>query len=181
MSVLGGGDFGLEEGAPEGSIAYTRGAILWGAASNGESFRSAMQTLRQAGVGIRNETALSMWQDIQTTLTEARGAQAIGFDQLADPASLAAPPANWTGQYTYRVNFTTRTLGDDGQYYLESTPKWFITGSVLTPAEAVAAATNMIELPAGVGTPDGIEPDEVIMANLSGAWFRTGPGVLGGL
>lgn len=163
----------------EGNLAYTRGAILWDYASRGQSFNSAIQAMRQAGAGIRNEVALSMWQDIQTTLTEASTAEAIGFDQLASGALSDTPPDNWTGQYTYRVNFTTRTTGAEGDYYLESTPKWFITSSVLTPAEAVELAQTVIEVPAGTGTPDAINPSDVIMANLSGAWYRTQPGILG--
>lgn len=177
------GDLGdaLSDDMDGGAIAYTRGAWLWGAASRGESFSSAYSAMVGTPIGMRREQALSLWQNIQTTLTEAAGANAIGFDQLANPETLAPAPDNATGQITYRVDFTTRTRGAEGDYYLETTPKWFITSSVLTPDEAVSVATNMLELPAGVGTPDAIEPDDVIMANLSGAWFRTRPGVLAGL
>jgi hypothetical protein len=163
----------------EGAIAYARGAWLWGAASRGESFTSAYQAMVGTPAGIRRDQALAMWQDIQTTLSEAGGAGAIGFDQLASGAWAEAVPDNWTGQFTYRVNFTSRTKDSYGDYQLESTPKWFITSSVLTPEQAVNAAMNMISLPAGVGTPDGIEPVNVVMANLSGAWYRTQPGILG--
>ena len=165
----------------EGAIAYARGAWLWGAASRGESFSSAYQAMVGTPAGIRRETALSMWQDIQTTLSEAGGAGAIGFDQLASGALAEQAPDNWTGQYTYRVNFTTRTKGEPGEYFLESTPKWFITSSVLTPEQAVNVALNMINLPPGVGSPEGIEPGDVVMANLSGAWYRTQPGILGSI
>lgn len=181
MSLLG--DFGdvLGDSPSEGSIAYTRGAWLWGAASRGESFNSAYRAMVGTPAGIKRETALSMWQDIQTTLSEAGGAGAIGFDQLASGALAEQAPENWTGQYTYRVNFTTRTGNSGEGYELESTPKWFITGSVLTPEQAVSAAQTMIELPSGVGSPSGIEAGDVIMANLSGAWYRTRPGVLGSI
>jgi hypothetical protein len=181
MSLLGDLGDAIGDDLSGGAIAYSRGAWLYGAASRGESFSSAYQAMVGTPLGIRRDQALSMWQDIQTTLTEASAAGAIGFDQLASGALSDTPPTNWTGQYTYRVNFTTRTLDDDGTYRLETTPKWFITGSVLTPEDAVTAAQNLIELPAGVGTPDAIEPDEVVMANLSGAWYRTRPGVLGDL
>lgn len=181
MSLLG--DLGdvLGDNPSEGSIAYTRGAILWGFAAQEQSFASAMRAMRQAGIGIRNDQALAAWQDIQTTLSEAGAAGAISFDQLASGALADTAPANWTGQYTYRVNFTSRLRGAEGEYYLESTPKWFITSSVLSPEEAVNAASTMLDLPAGVGTPDSIDPNQVIMANLSGAWYRTQPGVLGNL
>lgn len=181
MSLLG--DFGdvLGGDESEGAIAYARGAWLWGAASRGESFNSAYRAMVGTPAGINRAQALSMWQDIQTTLSEAGGAGAIGFDQLASGALAETAPQNWTGQYTYRVNFTTRTREDDGSYSLESTPKWFITSSVLTPEQAVSAAQTMIELPAGVGSPSGIESGDVIMANLSGAWYRTRPGVLGSI
>lgn len=181
MSLLG--DFGdvLGDSPSEGSIVYARGAWLWGAASRGESFASAYSAMVGTPAGLRRDQALSMWQDIQTTLSEAGAAGAIGFDQLASGALADQAPENWTGQYTYRVNFTTRTREDDGSYSLESTPKWFITGSVLTPEEAVSAAQTMIELPSGVGSPSGIEAGDVIMANLSGAWYRTRPGVLGSI
>lgn len=181
MSLLG--DFGdvLGDSPSEGSIAYTRGAWLWGAASRGESFSSAYGAMVGTPAGLRRDQALSMWQDIQTTLSEAGAAGAIGFDQLASGALTGEEPANWTGQFTYRVNFTSRLRGAEGEYYLESTPKWFITSSVLSPEEAVNAASTMLDLPAGVGTPDSIDPNQVIMANLSGAWYRTQPGVLGNL
>ena len=165
----------------EGAIAYARGAWLWGAASRGESFSSAYAAMVGTPAGIRRDQALSMWQDIQTTLSEAGIANAIGFDQLAFKTVYDVPPPNWTGQYTYRVNFTSRTSDQYGDYTLESVPKWFITRSVLTPEEAVNAAMSMISLPAGVGTPDAIEPGNVVMANLSGAWYRTQPGILGSI
>lgn len=181
MSLLG--DFGdvLGGDESEGAIAYARGAWLWGAASRGESFASAYSALVGTPAGIRREQALSMWQDIQTTLSEAGGAGAISFDQLASGALAEQAPQNWTGQFTYRVNFTSRIRGDEGDYYLESTPKWFITSSVLSPEEAVNAASTMLDLPAGVGSPEGIDSGNVIMSNLSGAWYRTQPGVLGSL
>lgn len=181
MSLLG--DFGdvLGGDESEGAIAYARGAWLWGAASRGESFASAYSALVGTPAGIRREQALSMWQDIQTTLSEAGGARAIGFDQLASGALAGEPPMNWTGQYQYRVNFTMRTKGEPGEYLLESVPKWFVSGSVLTPEEAVNVATDMISLPAGIGTPDGINLPDVVLSNLSGAWYRTKPGVLGSL
>lgn len=179
--LLGNLGDALSDDMDRGAIAYTRGAWLWGAASRGESFSSAYQAMVGTPVGIRRDQALSMWQDIQTTLTEASAAGAIGFDQLASGALTDTPPDNWTGQYQYRVNFTTRTSEVGGPYTLESTPKWFISRNILTPEDAVAFAQTQIELPAGIGTPDGIEPSNVIMANLSGAWYRTQPGLLGGL
>ena len=115
MSLLG--DFGdvLGDSPSEGSIAYTRGAWLWGAASRGESFSSAYGAMVGTPAGIRREQALSMWQDIQTTLSEAGGAGAISFDQLASGALAEQAPQNWTGQYTYRVNFTSRLRGAEGE------------------------------------------------------------------
>ena len=111
MSLLG--DFGdvLGDSPSEGSIAYTRGAWLWGAASRGEAFSSAYQAMVGTPAGLRRDQALSMWQDIQTTLSEAGAAGAISFDQLASGALTGEEPANWTGQYTYRVNFTSRLRG----------------------------------------------------------------------
>lgn len=181
MSLLG--DFGdvLGGDESEGAIAYARGAWLWGAASRGESFASAYSALVGTPAGIRRDQALSMWQDIQTTLSEAGGAGAIGFDQLASGTLAGEPPPNWTGQITYRVNFTTRTKEDDNSYSLESTPKWFISRSVLTPEQAYNLASTMISLPAGIGTPEGIEPSDVVMGGLTGAWYRTRPGVLGSI
>lgn len=181
VSVLGPEDYGLSGDSPEGAIAYTRGAILGAYARAEAPYAQAAAAMRAAGVGFRNEQMLNVYQDLQTEVSQADIAEAIGYDQLANPETIGAPPVNWTGQYTYRVNFTTRTLDDDGTYRLETTPKWMISRSVLTPEDAVSAASNLIEMPAGVGTPDAISPGDVIMANLSGAWFRTRPGVLGDL
>lgn len=181
MSDLGNLADALSDDMSEGAIAYTRGAWMWGAAARGEDFNPTYRAMVGTPVGMRRDQALALWQDIQTTQAEAGAANAVGFDQLAAGTVYDVPPANWTGQYTYRVNFTSRLRGAEGEYYLESTPKWFITGSVLTPEEAVNAAQTMLDLPAGVGTPDSIDPNQVIMANLSGAWYRTQPGVLGNL
>ena len=181
MSLLG--DFGdvLGDDPSPGAIAYSRGAWFWGAAARGEDFNPTYRALVGTPAGMRRDQALSLWQDIQTTLSESGAANAIGFDQLAAGAITDVPPPNWTGQYTYRVNFTSRIRGDEGDYYLESTPKWFITSSVLSPEEATNVAQTMLDLPPGVGSPEGIDSGNVIMSNLSGAWYRTQPGVLGNL
>jgi hypothetical protein len=162
-----------------GSIAYARGAWLWGNAAAGNSFSQTYESMKGTPIGLRKDQLLSMWQDIQTTQGEAASATAISYDQLASGALAEAAPANWTGQYAYRVTFTSRTKDSYDNYQLESMDKYFITSSVLTPEQAYNAATAMISLPAGVGTPDGIEPSDVVMGNLSGAWYRTQPGILG--
>jgi len=181
MSDIGPIVDALGDAPAQGAIAYARGAWMWGQSSAGESFSSTVAAMQGTPLGMRRDQLLSLWQDMLTTQSEAVSAGAIGFDQLASGALAEQAPENWTGQYTYRVDITTRTRGAEGEYYLESTPKWFISGNVLSPEEVVNTAMDLIELPAGVGTPDAISPSDVVMANLSGAWYRTRPGVLGGI
>jgi len=171
----------LDTLGPDGTIAYSRGAWMQGAAAAGWSFSQTYASMVGTPLGVRRESALSVWQDIQAVQATDIGIGRVPVTGTAGELLGNEPPPNWTGQYVHTVEATYRTRNADGSYQVESRFYGLKGNDLLSPLEASDAAMGII------GTP--VEPEEesnypdassVISLQLVGAYYHTSPGLLGG-
>jgi hypothetical protein len=169
----------LDSLGPDGTIAYSRGAWLQGAANAGLSFNQAYAQMTGTPIGIRRESALSVWQDIQAVQATDIGVSRIGVTGTAGELLGNEPPPNWTGEYVHTVMTTFRTAQPDGSYTQESRFYGLKGFDLLTPEEAADAAMGIIETaPPSLSDDNYPRPEDVISMQLVGAYYNTNPGAL---
>jgi hypothetical protein len=181
MSDLGSVYDFLDSLGPDGTISYSRGAWLQGAANAGLSFNQAYSQMTGTPLGIRRESALGMWQDIQAVQATDIGVSRIGITGTAGELLGNEPPANWTGEYVHTVQATFRTKQSDGSYTQESRFYGLKGFDLLTPEEAADATMGVLETaPEGPDAGNYGQASDVVGMQLVGAYYNTNPGTLSG-
>lgn len=169
LAELASSDVGVGPGA-----SYTRGAIITQAVREGASGNAILDALGAAGLGVRREQGLSLIAAERSR--QMAGRTAAQLDLSASPAAIlsATPPDGWTGQYVHQVTVTYRTRDEEGNYLLHTRTLGIKSASLLTAADAYAAATEIMtsQIPSEEEGEYPL-PSDILSGSLSGVWYDT--------
>lgn len=166
----------------QGTVAYTRGAIIQAGVLGGASANATLAALRDAGVGFNRANFLKTWAQAQEQVLPAQRAGSLAFDTTTGAILPGQPPPDWTGQVVHQVTATWRTKETDGSYTVRSKPYGVIAPGFLSPADAIDAAMDIISTPMSSDDAERYpSPSDILALSLTGAWYRTNPNWSGGL
>jgi len=158
---------------PDAAQSYVRGVVISEGVRAGASANAILLHLVGHGIGVRRTQGLAIVRQEQARQAAGATANALDLSQPVSSILAANAPGGFTGNYVHQVAITYRTRDEEGNYMLNTVTRAISSPTVLSPEEAVSAATEMITTnPAPTeGTPE-VLPESIMMASLSGAWYQ---------
>jgi len=158
---------------PDAAQSYVRGAVISEGVRAGASANSILLHLIGQGIGVRRTQGLAIIRQEQARQAAGSTANALDLSQPVSSILAADTPGGFTGNYVHQVAITYRTRDEEGNYMLNTVTRAIASPTILSPEEAVSAATEMITSnPSPTeGTPE-VMPESIMMASLSGAWYQ---------
>ena len=164
-----------------GSMAYARGAIMQAGAEEGYSLGSIRNALAGYGIDYEETWLRNAYNGMAEIVGNRPAATELSIDSSTGEILSGSPPDNWTGQYVHQVTGQFRAKATTGEYELRTRTFGIKSDVPLTPLDAANAAMQIIDMPVSEEDEDRYgSVGDLLTLNLTGAWYDTRPGILGG-
>lgn len=154
--------------------SYIRGQVITQAVREGASGNQILDALGNAGLGIRRDQGQALISAERAR--QMAGRTSLQIDPSLTPVDLlsATAPDRWTGQFVHQVAVIYRTKDEEGNYILHTRTLGIKSRTLLSPADAFAAATQIMT--SSIPSEEEGEyplPSDILSGSLSGVWYDT--------
>lgn len=170
-------DFG--ELSDNGTMAYSRGAILQAGVEEGYSLGSIRNAMAGYGVDYEETWLRNAYNGMAEIVGNRPAATELSIDTSTGEILSGNEPDGFTGQYVHQVTAQFRAKATTGEWELRTRTMGIKSDVPLTPLDAANAAMTLIEMPVSEEDEDTYgSVGDLLTLNLTGAWYDTRPGIL---